>query len=103
MAAVEVGRGGEDEEDDAVPEEIEETCLEVHEALAGVDRLLKPVLSVGRVSLEERMDELDSASLILLLAYTMNSLFWGEIDCHPACPFITDQSLFPQSISPLRE
>ena len=50
-----------------------------------------------------QMDELDSASLILLLAYTMNSLFWGEIDCHPACPFITDQSLFPQSISPLRE
>ena len=55
MAAVEVGRRGEDEEDDAVPEEIEETCLEVHEALAGVDRLLKPVLSVGRVSLEERV------------------------------------------------
>ena len=50
-----------------------------------------------------QMDELDSAFLILLLAYTMNSLFWGEIDCHPACPFITDQSLFPQSISPLRE
>ena len=42
-------------EDDEVPEEIEETCLQVHEALAGVDRLLRPVLAVSRGNLEERV------------------------------------------------
>ena len=42
---------------DEVPEEIEESCLECHEALARVDRLLKPVLSVSRTSLEERVSE----------------------------------------------
>lgn len=40
---------------DAVPEEIEETCLQCHEALAGVDRLLKPVLAVSRIQVEERV------------------------------------------------
>lgn len=44
-----------EETDDSVPEEIEETCLEVHEALAGVDRLLKPALAVSRGSLEEKV------------------------------------------------
>ena len=39
----------------AVPEELEETCLQCHEALAGVDRLLKPVLAVNRTTLEERV------------------------------------------------
>ena len=48
-----MAEGGNDP--DAVPEEIEETCLECHEALAAVDRLLKPVLSVSRTSLEERV------------------------------------------------
>lgn len=40
---------------DAVPEEIEETCVQCHEALAGVDRLLKPVLAVSRTSLEDKV------------------------------------------------
>ena len=87
---------GTSEDQDAVPEEIEETCLQCHEGLAGVDTLLKPVLAISRTNLEDKvsvcdsesghvvvlwqLDELDAASLILLLAYTMNSLFWSETD-----------------------
>ena len=41
---------------DAVPEEIEETCLQCHEALAGVDRLLKPVLAVSRTHIEDKVE-----------------------------------------------
>ena len=40
---------------DAVPEEIEETCVQCHEALAGVERLLKPVLAVSRSGLEDKV------------------------------------------------
>ena len=41
---------------DAVPEEIEETCVQCHEALAAVDRILKPVLAVSRSQLEDKVD-----------------------------------------------
>ena len=41
---------------DDVPEEIEETCLQCHEALAGVDRLVKPVLAVNRTTIEDKVD-----------------------------------------------
>lgn len=40
---------------DAVPEEIEETCVQCHEALAAVDRILKPVLAVSRTQLEDKV------------------------------------------------
>ena len=40
---------------DAVPEEIEETCLQCHEALAAVDKLLKPVLAVSRTHMEDKV------------------------------------------------
>ena len=50
-----------------------------------------------------QLDELDSASLILLLAYTMNSLFWGMSATTTACaalslfsnPFPALHSLLP--------
>ena len=38
-----------------VPEEIEETCLQCHEALVGVDRILKPALAVSRTLMEDRV------------------------------------------------
>lgn len=41
---------------DAVPEEIEETCVQCHEALAAVDKILKPVLAVSRTQMEDRVD-----------------------------------------------
>ena len=43
------------DEDDSVPEEIEEQCLQCHESLVATDGLLKPVLSVGRAQLEEKV------------------------------------------------
>ena len=42
-------------DEDAVPEEIEEPCTQCHEALAAVDRLLKPALSETRAQLEDRV------------------------------------------------
>lgn len=43
------------DEDDSVPEEIEDQCLQCHESLVGTDRLLKPVMSVSRTQMEERV------------------------------------------------
>ena len=34
--------------DDNVPEEIEDTCIDCHHSLASVDRLLKPLLATKR-------------------------------------------------------
>lgn len=65
------------DDQDKVPEEIEEQCVEVHHAVATVDRALRPLLSKSRAGLEETLSPLDNASLSLLLCYTMNSLFWG--------------------------
>ena len=41
--------------EDLVPEEIEEQCLQCHHSLVAIDRMLKPVLDVGRLQLEERV------------------------------------------------
>lgn len=41
------------EEDDSVPEEIEEQCLNCHYSLANLETLLKPVLSTNRPNDEE--------------------------------------------------
>ena len=39
--------------DDNVPEEIEDTCIDCHHSLASVDRLLKPLLASKREDLEQ--------------------------------------------------
>ena len=39
--------------DDNVPEEIEDTCIDCHHSLASVDRLLKPLLATKREELEQ--------------------------------------------------
>ena len=41
--------------EDLVPEEIEEQCLQCHRSLVAIDRMLKPVLDVGRLQLEEKV------------------------------------------------
>ena len=42
----------EDEDDEEVPEEIEEQCLDFHHSLSKFEKLLKPVLSEARPSHE---------------------------------------------------
>ena len=39
--------------DDNVPEEIEDTCIDCHHSLASVERLLKPLLATKREELEQ--------------------------------------------------
>ena len=41
--------------DDNVPEEIEDTCIDCHHSLASVDRLLKPLLATTRADLEQNV------------------------------------------------
>ena len=43
------------DDDDFVPEEIEEECTQCHEALAAVERLLKPPLAMSKSQLEEKV------------------------------------------------
>lgn len=43
-----------EEGEDTVPEEIEEQCLECHHSLAGLEKLLKPLLTTPRATDEVR-------------------------------------------------
>ena len=45
---------GHDQEEDEVPEEIEDQCVECHHALASVERLLKPLLATSHGAVEEK-------------------------------------------------
>ena len=51
--------------DDAVPEEIEDTCLQCHEALVALDRLLKPVVATSHVQTEEKVSLVSCVSCCL--------------------------------------
>lgn len=97
------------DEQDEVPAEIEQQCVDLHHAVAAVDRTLRPILSTNRTALGEKVERemsgvklsilhvhacmhlysqmppLDSASLSLLLCYTMNSLFWSKRGCVCLC------------------
>ena len=41
--------------EDDVPEELEEQCTKCHMALAGIEQLLQPVMSVSRTQMEEKV------------------------------------------------
>ena len=45
--------GGDGEE---LPAELEEQCSECHRALAGVERLLEPLLSISKAQTEEKVN-----------------------------------------------
>ena len=60
------------EEGEFVPEEIEDQCTECHKALAAVERLVKPVLSLNRSHLE------DKVSMLTTGLYKLN-----YHPCHP--------------------
>ena len=42
-------------QDEELPSELEEQCSECHKALAGVERLLKPLLGMNRYQVEEKV------------------------------------------------
>lgn len=42
-------------DEDFLPEEVEDQCTECHRALAGVERLVKPVFSKNRSQLEDKV------------------------------------------------
>lgn len=44
-------------DEEFVPEEIEEQCTECHRALAAVERLLKPAVSLNRSQIEEKVSK----------------------------------------------
>ena len=45
--------------EEELPEELEEQCEDCHEALAGVERLLKPLLSTNKAQTEEKVQVLN--------------------------------------------
>ena len=44
-----------------LPAELEDQCTECHKSLAGIERLLKPLTSMNRAQVEERVGYLISA------------------------------------------
>ena len=56
MAEIEAGEVEEEE----LPEELEDQCVECHHALGSVERLLKPVLATNHAALEEKVQSIHS-------------------------------------------
>ncbi len=42
-------------DDEDVPEEIEDHCIECHHSLASVERLLKPLLASNHAAIEDKV------------------------------------------------
>ncbi|XP_071996513.1 nuclear nucleic acid-binding protein C1D [Engystomops pustulosus] len=58
------------------PQEIHEYLVAFNDSVAGVDEMLKKMMSVSRSELLQKMDPMEQAKLDLVSAYTLNSLFW---------------------------
>ena len=44
-------------EDEELPAELEEQCNDCHKTLAGVEMLLKPLLSISKAQTEEKVSD----------------------------------------------
>lgn len=64
------------EEEDGLPEELEEPCTSFHNSLGELEQSLKLLLNSRLEDTLENLDPLEQASLLLLNTYTLNSLFW---------------------------
>ncbi|XP_065909454.1 nuclear nucleic acid-binding protein C1D-like [Dysidea avara] len=64
------------DEENGLPEELEEPCTTFHNALGETEQCLKLILSSRVEETMESLDHLEQASLLLLNTYTLNSLFW---------------------------
>lgn len=40
-----------------LPAELEEQCSECHQSLVGIERLLKPLLSISRAQMEDKVSD----------------------------------------------
>ncbi|XP_022795542.1 nuclear nucleic acid-binding protein C1D-like isoform X2 [Stylophora pistillata] len=63
-------------EEPELPEEVTESLETFHEALGKVEDTFKPLLETSVDDLKEKMDPLQSAKLDLVVAYSINSMFW---------------------------
>lgn len=63
-------------EEPELPEEVTESLETFHEALGKVEDTFKPLLETSVDDLKEKMNPLQSAKLDLVVAYSINSMFW---------------------------
>jgi len=63
-------------EEPELPEEVTESLETFHEALGKVEDVLKPLLETSVDDLREKMNPVESAKLDLVVAYSINSMFW---------------------------
>ncbi|PVD26175.1 hypothetical protein C0Q70_13844 [Pomacea canaliculata] len=59
-----------------MPAEIKERLASFDESLSNLDALLQPLLATPHSELVEKLQPLDSAKMDLVVAYSINSLFW---------------------------
>ena len=52
------------EDEDKVPEEIEEQCLDCHHSLASIEKILKPLLVTSRTASEEKVSAIFNCTQI---------------------------------------
>ena len=67
-------------DDESLPDELEDACTNFHVALGNVEETLQPLVDTPRETLHEELeDPLDRASTDLVVAFTVNSLFWSYL------------------------
>lgn len=67
-------------DDESLPDELEDVCTNFHVAVRDVEEKFQPLLGIPREALSEHLeDPLDRASVDLVVAYAMNSLFWSYL------------------------
>ncbi|KAK2568763.1 Nuclear nucleic acid-binding protein C1D [Acropora cervicornis] len=66
-------------EEPELPEEVTESLETFHEALGKVEDVLKPLLETSVDDLREKMNPVESAKLDLVVAYSINSMFWTSL------------------------
>jgi exosome complex protein LRP1 len=64
-----------DKDDDEVPKEIEDQCLNCHQSLGKLEQLLKQFLATP-ITTKTKLTDFENALMTLTLLYTINSMFW---------------------------
>jgi hypothetical protein len=67
-----------DKDDDEVPKEIEDQCLNCHQSLGKLEQLLKQFLATP-ITTKTKLTDFENALMTLTLLYTINSMFWGKL------------------------
>ncbi|XP_014673989.1 PREDICTED: nuclear nucleic acid-binding protein C1D-like [Priapulus caudatus] len=59
-----------------IPHEIQDRVKNFHESIINIETIMKPMLSKPHNDLHEKLLPIEKAKMDLMVAYTVNSMFW---------------------------